>query len=190
MPITEIFLLFLPLLIFFDPAFSKCTVLPLRTIICEYENKYLHDLNGSAISFSAHSSFTSIVSCTWSNSFAVVRYLFACSMSYLVYSGMIVFIIFQKYSLSGTRPYGNFAGKYFMNSSSSFIWGQKLSTDSSSYLGTFTRLTSLSFSSFFDPVRTSFKKSLFILILLEQIMKYKLTCTPVANKVGVVLWSI
>ena len=59
-------------------------------------------------------------------------------MSFMVYSDIIVFIMFQKYTLSGTRPLGNFEGKYNINSSFFYICGQKLRTDSSSYFGTFT----------------------------------------------------
>jgi len=117
------------------------------------------------MSFFYHSSLISITSGALPISFAAFRYSFACLISYAVYSGMSVFMIFQKYSLSGTRPLGNLVGKYFMKFSSSCIYGQKLRTDSSSYLGTFIRLTLLISNNFFLSENTSFKKSLFILYL-------------------------
>ena len=126
---------------------------------------YLHDLNGIAMSFFCHASLISIIYGALPYSLSAFRYSFACFISFAVYLGMSVFIIFQKYSQSGTRPLGNLVGKYFMKFSSSCIYGQKLSTDSSSYLGTFIRLTLLSSSNFFLSENTSFKKSLFILYL-------------------------
>ena len=50
----------------------------------------------------------------------------------LVYSGMSVFITFQKYSRSGTLPFGSLLGKYFMNLASDYMSGQKEVTESSS----------------------------------------------------------
>ena len=123
----------------------------------------LHDLNGIAISFFYHASLISIIYGALPYSLSAFRYSFACFISFNVYSGMSVFIIFQKYSLSGTRPFGNLVGKYCINHSSFCIYGQKLRTESSSYFGTLTRFTSFISSNFFFSVRTSFKKSLFIL---------------------------
>ena len=141
------------------------------------------------MSFYCHSSLISMTSGASPIISAALRYSFACLISYSVYSGMIVFMIFQKYSLSGTRPLGNLSGKYCMNYLSCCIYGQKLRTDNSSYLGTWTRLTLLRLSNFFFPFKTSFKKSLFILNSKQIIMKWELTCIPVANIVGVSLWN-
>ena len=129
----------------------------------EYANKYLHVLKGIVMSFSAHSSLTSMTSGALPISFAAFRYSFACLIRDAVYSGMSVFMIFQKYYLSDTRPLGKWVGKYCINLSSFCIYGQKLRTDSSSYLGTLIRLTSLSSYNFFFPDSTSFRKSLFFL---------------------------
>ena len=142
------------------------------------------------MSFYCHSSLTSITSGALPNSFAAFRYSFACLISDAVYSGIIVFMIFQKYFRSGKRPFGKFSGKYCMNYLSFYIYGQKLRTDSSLYLGTLIRLTLLSSSNFFFSLRTSLRKSLFILYIQDQVMTWKLTCIRVASKVGVALWSI
>ena len=141
------------------------------------------------MSFYCHSSLISMTSGASPIISAALRYSFACLISDSVYSGMIVFMIFQKYSLSGTRPLGNLSGKYYMNYLSCCIYGQKLRTDNSSYLGTWTRLTLLRLSNFFFPFKTSFKKSLFILNTQKFIMKLALTCIPVASRVRVVLWN-
>ena len=93
---TDIFLLFLSCIDDFDPCFRRWIVLPLCTIESEYANNYLHDLNGIAISFYCHSSLTSITSGALPNSSAAFRYSFACLISDAVYSGMSVFMMFQK----------------------------------------------------------------------------------------------
>lgn len=152
----------------------------------------LHDLNGRAMSFSAHSSLTSIVSYARPIAPPVVLCSLACLIRAFVYSGMSVFKMFQKYSRSGTRPFGNYDGKYYMNSGLSYICGQKLRTDSSSYFGTLIRLTWLRSSNFFEPPNTSFKKSLFILHNWSSYtckLTYLLTYTQVAGRAGAAPWS-
>ena len=136
------------------------------------------------MSFYCHSSLISMTSGASPIISAALRYSFACLISYSVYSGMIVFMIFQKYSLSGTRPLGNLSGKYCMNYLSCCIYGQKLRTDNSSYLGTLIRLTLLSSSNFFLSLRTSLRKSLFI--LYDKLHSdSKLTYTPAEGAVEV-----
>ena len=141
------------------------------------------------MSFCCHSSLTSMTSAALPISFAAFRYSFACLISFAVYSGISVFMMFQKYSLSGTRPFGKWSGKYLMKALSFCIWGQKLMTDSSSYLGTLIHLTSLSSNNCFFSVRTSLRKSLFILYLKFQIEEEKLTYILEAGKVVAAPWS-
>ena len=102
---------------------------------------------------------------------------------------MTVFIIFQKYSQSGTRPLGNLVGKYCINFSSFCIYGQKLRTDSSSYFGTLTRFTSFISSNFFF-FRKYFLQKVFVHPIFPINYKIKLTCIPVANKVEAAPWNI
>ena len=116
-------------------------------------------MKGTAISFSAHASVSSMVSICLCSPAIVLRCRLACWIRCATYSELHELRMLKKYVLSGNLPFGSLLGKYFKKSGSFYIFGQMFFTDSSSKKGTLIILISLISTSFFSSMSICLRKS-------------------------------